>query len=137
VRKDYDPRLPLVNAAENQLKQVFLNLVINSVEAMPNGGELRIQTRLSQDDEWLVIAFQDQGIGLSRNAMIHLFEPFYTTKSTGTGLGLSISYGIVEQHGGTLEVESEQGRGSCFTVKLPTSRAVTPDGMSKKWQDRE
>ena len=61
VHKSFDPRLPLINAAENQLKQVFLNLVINAVEAMPDGGELRIQTRISQDDEWLVIAFQDQG----------------------------------------------------------------------------
>lgn len=128
VYKAYDPSLPLLNAAENQLKQVFLNLVINAIEAMPNGGELRIQTRVSEDDEWLMIVFQDQGVGLSRNAMIHLFEPFYTTKSTGTGLGLSISYGIVEQHGGRLQVESELGRGSCFTVKLPTTRAITPDG---------
>jgi signal transduction histidine kinase/DNA-binding response OmpR family regulator len=130
VLKAYDPGLPYLNAAENQLKQVFLNLVINAVEAMPDGGELRIQTRISEDREWLVIAFQDQGIGLSRNAMIHLFEPFYTTKNTGTGLGLSISYGIAEQHGGTIEVDSEQGRGSCFTVKLPTTRAVTPDGTN-------
>jgi two-component system NtrC family sensor kinase len=130
VLKAFDPRLPLINAAENQLKQVFLNLVINAVEAMPKGGELRIQTSTSEDDEWLVIAFQDQGIGLTRNAMIHLFEPFYTTKSTGTGLGLSISYGIVEQHGGRLEVESEPGQGSRFTVKLPTTRAVAPDGAN-------
>jgi two-component system NtrC family sensor kinase len=136
VVKAYDPRLPLMNAAENQLKQVFLNLVINAVEAMPKGGELRIQTRTSEDDEWLVIAFRDQGIGLSRNALIHLFEPFYTTKNTGTGLGLSISYGIVEQHGGRLEVESELGQGSCFTVKLPTTRAVTPDDTNIKARPR-
>jgi signal transduction histidine kinase len=92
---------------------------------MPEGGELHIQTGIGENDEWLTIAFRDQGIGLSRSAMRHLFEPFYTTKSTGTGLGLSVSYGIIEQHGGTIEVQSELGRGSCFTVKLPTSRAVT------------
>ncbi len=124
VRQVYAPDLPPLNAAENQLKQVFLNLVINAVEAMPNGGELRITTQLSEDGEWLSVAFQDQGVGLSKRAIIHLFEPFYTTKSTGTGLGLSISYGIVEQHGGTIEVKSVQGQGSCFTVKLPTSRLI-------------
>jgi signal transduction histidine kinase len=125
VRKLFEPQLPLLNAAENQLKQVFLNLVINAVEAMPNGGEMHISTRFRSADEWLTIAFRDQGVGLSRKAMIHLFEPFYTTKSSGTGLGLSISYGIIEQHGGTIEVESKVGQGSCFTVKLPVSRVIS------------
>jgi two-component system NtrC family sensor kinase len=125
IVRAYDPALPPINAAENQLKQVFLNLVINAVEAMPKGGELAIHTSVSPDQEWLSIVFQDQGVGLSRQARLHLFEPFYTTKSKGTGLGLSISYGIVEQHGGTIEVESQKGRGSRFTVKLPHSRAVS------------
>jgi two-component system NtrC family sensor kinase len=125
IVRTYDPALPSINAAENQLKQVFLNLLINAVEAMPDGGDLAIQTAVSPDREWLSIAFQDQGVGLSRQAQLHLFEPFYTTKNQGTGLGLSISYGIVEQHGGTIEVESHQGQGSRFTVKLPHSRAVS------------
>jgi signal transduction histidine kinase len=127
VVRAYDPAMPLINAAENQLKQVFLNLVINAVEAMPKGGELRIQTQA--DQEWLSISIQDQGVGLSRQARLHLFEPFYTTKSKGTGLGLSISYGIVEQHGGTIEVESVKGRGTCFTVKLPQSRQASASRM--------
>jgi two-component system NtrC family sensor kinase len=125
VVRAYDPSLPPINAAENQLKQVFLNLVINAVEAMPKGGELAIHTSVSPDREWLSIVFQDQGVGLSRQARLHLFEPFYTTKTKGTGLGLSISYGIVEQHGGTIEVESKQDQGSRFIVKLPHSRAVS------------
>jgi two-component system NtrC family sensor kinase len=119
VRRKYATDLPVLNVIQDQLKQVFLNLVINAIEAMPDGGELRITTTLSDDGEWTSIAFQDQGLGISPKTKAHLFEPFYTTKSKGTGLGLSVSYGIIEQHGGTIEVESTEGSGSCFTVKLP------------------
>jgi len=119
VRRSFAPDLPTLNAIANQLKQVFLNLVINAVEAMPDGGELHVSTGISEDGNWVTISFRDQGVGLSIEAMDHLFEPFYTTKNTGTGLGLSVSYGIIEQHGGTIDVESVEGQGSCFTVKLP------------------
>lgn len=120
VHTRFDPNVPPLNAIKNQLKQVFLNLVVNATEAMPHGGELTISTSLSADGKWVSFAFQDQGSGLSQQAMAHLFEPFYTTKNNGTGLGLSVSYGIIEQHGGTITVESTEGTGSCFTVKLPT-----------------
>ena len=119
VRTQFAPHLPALNAVKNQLKQVFLNLVINAIEAMPNGGELEIHASFSSDGRWTTVAFCDQGVGLSPETRAHLFEPFYTTKSKGTGLGLSVSYGIIEQHGGTIEVESAKGKGSCFTVKLP------------------
>jgi two-component system NtrC family sensor kinase len=114
-----------LNAIKNQLKQVILNLVVNAVEAMPKGGELTIRTSLSPDGRWVSIAFCDQGRGLSQQARAHLFEPFYTTKRKGTGLGLSVSYGIIEQHGGSIEVESNEGKGSCFTVRLPTGPIVS------------
>jgi two-component system NtrC family sensor kinase len=120
VRTHYDLAMPTLNAIKNQLKQVFLNLVVNAIEAMPRGGELTISSALSDDGKWALVAFRDQGIGLSQQAIAHLFEPFYTTKSQGTGLGLSVSYGIIEQHGGFIQVESAEGQGSCFTVKLPT-----------------
>lgn len=120
VRRAFDPRVPPLNAIKNQLKQVFLNLVINAVEAMPKGGELTVRTALSPDGDWVSITFCDQGTGLSQQARAHLFEPFYTTKRKGTGLGLSVSYGIIEQHGGNIEVDSSEGKGSCFTVRLPT-----------------
>jgi two-component system NtrC family sensor kinase len=120
LHKSFDPHLPPLNTIKNQLKQVFLNLVVNAVEAMPHGGELAIGTSLSSDGKWVSITFQDQGTGLTQQAMAHLFEPFYTTKNKGTGLGLSVSYGIIEQHGGTILVESAEGEGSCFTVRLPT-----------------
>jgi len=120
VRRVFDPRVPPLNAIKNQLKQVFLNLVVNAVEAMPKGGELTIRTTLSPDGRWVSITFSDQGMGLSQQARAHLFEPFYTTKRKGTGLGLSVSYGIIEQHGGSIEIDSSEGQGSCFTVRLPT-----------------
>jgi two-component system, NtrC family, sensor kinase len=120
VRRAFDPQVPPLHAIKNQLKQVFLNLVINAVEAMPRGGELTVRTSLSPDGDWVSIAFCDQGTGLSQQARAHLFEPFYTTKQRGTGLGLSVSYGIIEQHGGSIDVDTSEGRGSCFTVRLPT-----------------
>jgi signal transduction histidine kinase len=120
VRRTFASNLPPLNVIKDQIKQVCLNLVINAIEAMPRGGELRIATSLSNDGKWVSIVLQDQGAGLSQEAMAHLFEPFYTTKSTGTGLGLSVSYGIVEQHGGTIQVQSAEGRGSRFTIRLPT-----------------
>jgi signal transduction histidine kinase/DNA-binding response OmpR family regulator len=126
VQQSFAADVAPLNAIENQLKQVFLNLVINAIEAMPGGGELVIRTQLSDDGEWALISFQDQGVGLSAEARAHLFEPFYTTKTKGTGLGLSVSYGIIEQHGGTIEVESTKGQGSCFTVKLPTRQNLSP-----------
>jgi len=125
VRRAYGTDVPALNAIKNQLKQVFLNLVVNAIESMPEGGTLAVRTSLSGDGKWVSIAFQDQGAGLSQQAMAHLFEPFYTTKTKGTGLGLSVSYGIIEQHGGNILVESTEGRGSCFTVKLPTGPIQT------------
>jgi len=125
VRRAYGMDVPALNAIKNQLKQVFLNLVVNAIESMPEGGTLGVRTSLSGNGKWVLVAFQDQGAGLSQQAMAHLFEPFYTTKTKGTGLGLSVSYGIIEQHGGNILVESTEGRGSCFTVKLPTGPIQT------------
>jgi signal transduction histidine kinase/DNA-binding response OmpR family regulator len=111
--------LPNINAVSDQLKQVFLNLVINAVEAMPQGGELCIETKLSEDGDRLSLAFTDTGVGLSEKEQENIFEPFFTTKATGTGLGLSVSYGIIERHGGRIEVQSELDKGATFTVYLP------------------
>lgn len=111
--------LPVVSAVRDQLKQVFLNLVINAIEAMPQGGELCIETKLSEDGDELSVAFTDTGVGLSEKEQENIFEPFFTTKATGTGLGLSVSYGIMERHGGRIEVQSELGKGATFTVYVP------------------
>jgi len=111
--------LPLLHVVPDQLAQVFLNIVINAVEAMPDGGNLAIRTARSSDDRWVQITFADDGAGIDERTKVSIFEPFFTTKSTGTGLGLAISYGIIERHGGQIEVESTPGIGSTFAVRLP------------------
>jgi signal transduction histidine kinase/DNA-binding response OmpR family regulator len=119
VVKGYTSGLPPVLGDENQLQQVFLNIMLNAYQAMPNGGQLRIASRA--DGKEVQVIFADTGSGISQENLKRVFDPFFTTKEVGegTGLGLSISYGIIEQHGGTIEVESEPGTGSTFTVKLP------------------
>jgi signal transduction histidine kinase/DNA-binding response OmpR family regulator len=119
ITKKLASDLPTISAVRDQLKQVFLNLVINAVEAMPQGGELCIETKLSEDGDGLSVAFTDTGVGLSEKEQQNIFEPFFTTKAMGTGLGLSVSYGIIERHGGKIEVQSELGKGATFAVHLP------------------
>ena len=124
-------KIPLVSIDSSQIQQVLMNLVMNGIQAMPKGGHLEV--RLSLERVWppfqksgekkesLAICVTDEGEGISQENMNHLFEPFFTTKETGkgTGLGLSIAHGIVEEHGGWIDVESEPGKGSCFTIFLP------------------
>jgi DNA-binding response OmpR family regulator/putative methionine-R-sulfoxide reductase with GAF domain len=119
VTKKLAPDLPAINAVSDQLKQVFLNIIINAIEAMPQGGELCIETKLNEDGDGLSVAFIDTGVGLSEKDQENIFEPFFTTKAMGTGLGLSVSYGIIERHGGSIGVQSELGEGATFTVHLP------------------
>ncbi len=111
--------LPPVLGIPDQLTQVFLNIIINAVEAMPDGGDLRVGTLLAKDQRSVLVAFHDSGPGLTADQIAHIFEPFYTTKPSGTGLGLAISYGIIERHGGTIEVSSQPGQGATFVVRLP------------------
>jgi two-component system NtrC family sensor kinase len=121
VITSYAPDLPDVVADENQLQQVFSNIILNAYQAMPEGGELRITSRV-QDGEVQAI-FSDSGMGIPPENIRHIFDPFFTTKEVGqgTGLGLSVSYGIVKQHSGTIEVQSENGAGATFIVKLPAA----------------
>jgi two-component system, NtrC family, sensor kinase len=124
VRLDQDPDLPDIFANAEQLIQGFMAIMLNAVDAMENGGELRVRNgRNPYRDDEIMIEFQDSGIGIPRTELVKIFEPFYTTKpqGRGTGLGLSICYGIIEQHGGRIEVESQPGRGSTFRVYLPVS----------------
>ena len=119
----FQENLPWVSVDSNQMKQVFLNLVHNALQAMPTGGNLQIKTETRSKDsrEWVTTAIKDTGIGIDPRDMGRIFEPFFTTKGNrgGTGLGLSVTYGIVTDHGGTIEVESRPSEGSCFTVWLP------------------
>jgi two-component system NtrC family sensor kinase len=114
-----DPDLPMVIGAADQLRQVFLNLIMNAIDAMPDGGTLTVRTVAGPTVA--VAEVQDNGVGIPADIRARLFEPFFTNKPNGTGLGLSISAHIVTQHGGQIEVESSEGAGSIFRVVLPHS----------------
>ncbi|MGD8897311.1 MAG: ATP-binding protein, partial [Acidobacteriota bacterium] len=116
---DVAPDLPRVTGNPRNLEQVFLNLFLNAMEAMPDGGTLKITA--TRADGFVRVVVQDTGSGIAPEHLDKIFEPFFTTKEAGegTGLGLSVSYSIVEKHGGRLEVESQLGRGTTFTVALP------------------
>jgi two-component system NtrC family sensor kinase len=123
VERDWVERLPWVIGIGGHLKQVFLNLAINALEAMPDGGRLTIRTRVEDGlaggaIPLVLVEFVDNGPGIPESEAQMIFEPFYTRKTTSTGLGLAISYSIVEQHGGTLTVRSDSG-GTTFRVALP------------------
>jgi signal transduction histidine kinase len=118
-------------ADRGQIQQVLTNLIVNAVQATGSGGEVTIACRRTitqppegvegHDGEYLCIDVRDEGEGVSEENVGHLFDPFFTTKDVGegTGLGLSIAYGIIREHGGWIDVKSERGRGSCFSVYLP------------------
>jgi signal transduction histidine kinase len=115
----------LVQSPADQLGQVFLNLIMNAAEAMEQGGALRIDAELVE--EMIEIRFRDTGAGIPSEVLAHIFEPFYTTKDEGTGLGLAISYTIIERLGGTMQVESELGRGTLFTIRLPQAEQLAEE----------
>jgi len=120
IREELANDLPMIRGDKNQLQQVFLNLALNACEAMPAGGTLTVAT--AAEGGGVVISMEDTGCGIKKEDLGNIFDPFYTTKPVGkgTGLGLSVSYGIVEQHGGRIEVESQVNVGTTFTVSLPT-----------------
>ncbi len=119
-----------VMADETLLKQAFLNIMLNGVEAMPTGGDLAISTRLSSGGvaggrpEWLEIVFDDTGPGIQEEDLGRIFDPFFTTKKDGTGLGLAITHRIIENHHGTIRVVSQRGKGTTFVVTLPLEGAI-------------
>jgi two-component system NtrC family sensor kinase len=124
VTRELDPNLPPTAANPEQLIQVLMALMLNALDAMENGGRLTLRTgrsRLRNDELYVEVA--DTGVGIPRVQLSQVFEPFFTTKppGRGTGLGLSISYGIVREHGGRIEVESQPGQGSTFRVVLPAT----------------
>jgi signal transduction histidine kinase/FixJ family two-component response regulator len=110
-------RLPQVLVVGDQIQQVFLNLILNAMEAMPNGGELFIEVQTTRKEVEVII--EDTGPGISADERQRIFEPFVSTKEDGIGLGLAVSYGIIAAHGGNLELAPGRGRGACFRVSLP------------------
>ncbi len=122
VITDFKVDLPLVKGIPNQIQQVFVNMIVNAKDAMPNGGELKISTEI--EDDMVKISFSDTGHGISKENLSKIFEPFFTTKhdKKSVGLGLSISYNIIREHGGDIKVESEEGKGTSFYIYLPSSK---------------
>jgi nitrogen-specific signal transduction histidine kinase len=127
IENELDPRLPPVVASPDQIKQVLLNLMLNGLQAMPDGGTIYVSTRVSHgaDPEFLMsdsihIQIRDTGKGIAEEHLPHIFEPFFSTKDEkGTGLGLWVSKGIVQAHGGSIKLRSREGRGTTFSVALP------------------
>ena len=139
VVKGLKDNLPIVTGDSDQLQQVFLNLILNAIQSMPQGGELRIGasskwiSREGIEDgqrEYVVVSVRDTGLGMEKEVVQNIFNPFFTTKDTGTGLGLMVSQGIVQDHEGWIEVESEIGEGSLFKIYLPAFQPeVKNDGQ--------
>jgi PAS domain S-box-containing protein len=123
VHRDWEPDLPEIHATSDHLMQVFLNLLLNAVDAMPEGGTLTIRTRRQREGAELPgvrIEFEDTGVGMEPEVLSRIFEPFFTTKPKGSGLGLSISYSIIQAHEGEIRVASRPGQGTTFTLLLPS-----------------
>ncbi|MCR8645230.1 PAS domain S-box protein [Paenibacillus sp. N1-5-1-14] len=130
VITEMEPDLPLVSCDENQLKQVFINIIKNALEAMPSGGTLRIQAGYAEGNEQLFVRVQDNGCGIAPERLPQLGEPFYSTKEKGTGLGLMVSYKIIEAHNGNMTITSILQVGTNVEINLPIAEVVLTSRIS-------
>lgn len=122
VVTDLQTDLPIIPAVESQLKQVLINMIVNANAAMPSGGDLYVASSFDPASKTILIKIRDTGVGIAPESLDKIFDAFFTTKKEllkGVGLGLSICYGFIREHGGTIDVESEIGKGTCFTIHLP------------------
>jgi two-component system sensor histidine kinase HydH len=123
-----DYRIPNIIGDQNNLWQVFINIMVNSIQAMPRGGELKVETGTYQDiQNKIYVSITDTGQGIKKEYISKIFDPFFTTKDSGSGLGLSISYKIIEAHSGNIVVSSEEEKGSTFVIELPIDQEVTKE----------
>jgi signal transduction histidine kinase len=111
--------LPPIHVDKGQIQQSFINLIINAIEATAAGGSIVISTAYKPEHSSIEIAISDTGEGIDEKDLVRIFDPFFTSKENGSGLGLAITHGIIEQHNGTLAVDSKLGRGTRFTITLP------------------
>lgn len=141
LETSFSDSVPEIMGDPNQLWQVFINILVNADQAMPDGGDLKINTGVynlnnyrSKDDQ-VFVSFNDTGIGIDHEDIMKIFDPFFTKKETGTGLGLSVSYKIIEEHNGHIIVNSTQGRGTTFIIELPVSYQLQGEDINGKNAD--
>ncbi len=129
IVKELDPALPLIRGNSSQLKQVFMNIIVNGAEAMEGRGTLVVKTTARANSDSLLVEFSDSGEGIPPEHISKIFDPFFTTKEVGkgTGLGLSLSYGVIEEHQGRIDVRSKVGEGTTFVIELPCNKEVSDD----------
>jgi len=137
IIRNYDANLPKVWIDREQMKQVFMNVVLNAIQAMKEGGSLFISTRALTKEEagengvFLQVEIRDTGVGIPEENLEHIFDPFFTSKDEGSGLGLSISHQIVQEHGGYIVVESTVGKGTTFFINLPVGKQIRPSSNGR------
>ena len=124
VEKDYDPQVPPIKGNAFYLRQLFFNLILNAIQAMPDGGEIRIRTRFERDLSissagFVRIDISDTGVGIPEENLDKVLQPFFTTKEDGIGLGLAICRNIVDMHSGAIEIRNNEDKGVTVTIKLP------------------
>jgi two-component system NtrC family sensor kinase len=129
IAKHLDPELPRIRARADQLRQVFLNLIINAQQAIKGEGEIRISTSRYEQalQPSIIVQLSDTGVGIAEDDLARIFDPFFSTGKKGTGLGLWVTQDIVRQHGGRIEVSSDIGRGTVFSIVLQVNSPVLED----------
>lgn len=134
IVKNYDPDIPFILGDNSQLQQVFMNIIMNSAEAMEEVGTLTISTHYDRENEQVVVKISDTGCGIPPENIDRIFDPFFTTKEVGegTGLGLAIAYGIVTKHQGKMSVESTLNEGTTFTIRFPTAEKTLKNQQAKE-----
>ena len=125
LEKDLSEGMPKALLDVDQMEQVFINLLLNAVEAMQEEGTIRIRTRVDLDKKRLTVEIEDTGCGISPENLGKIFDPFFSTKPKGSGLGLAVNYGIIEKHGGNIRVSSKLDRGTCFTIEIPAGEEAS------------
>ena len=135
IQKDFST-IPTTSGSGAELREVFTNLINNAVDAMPQGGQITIKT--IKEKSCIFVKVEDEGVGIPKDTRDRIFDPFFTSKGPqSSGLGMSVSYGIISRHKGTITVDSIEGKGTTFTIKLPISEKIIKDEPIKPIAEEE